>query len=306
MNEFLVLYNNYFVPSVKLAFPISLLILLLAWYRLKAEKLKTSLWMGAVGIAVVLAFDLLGLLRILGVSSYNLMFLISTVLNPIIALLFPFLLVYVFLKSNKSNLNVTKAQLKRFALITFLIAPTLFILLVFLTGGITFYSQGSLNVGLYISFLGIIWNPTPFLSIIFPYEITANFIAISILSALFYAAIFTFPATCAVTTPTDPCNCQQEETKHPTVEKDYNLEANQLTPNPTSATVSTVPSVTASLSAITSGVICCPTGIIALIAPVFSNLLSPFSPILQLFSLLILEYAFYKLTLPRIPFKVAN
>lgn len=170
-------------------------------------------------------------------------------------------------------LSLKKKLIGRF----FLIFVVIFLTLIFLTGGIAEFFY--LETGFFINSYEFKWNITRHWAIIFLWYPGTTFLALSILLAATYAVHFTLPPVCARVEP----EVMKQEGR-------------------VSTTASS--SIGAMFSASASLVSCCSPSLVALISPIFSSAIGSFIPQLLVFSMVMVNYSFFKIVLPRFPEKL--
>jgi hypothetical protein len=200
-----------------------------------------------------------------------------------LAMLFPIFWLGISLIRNKQVLSIERRKLIQFLAVSLGLSTLIFIILIFLTGGINSYYF--LQTGFFLDERALVWNVTRHLKIIIPYNPGSSLFGVSILSGFVYGGLLTFPPYCEIDTSTD------------SKKKTSISESLQTT------TTSSASTVIASSSALASGVVCCSTSIVAFISPAFATILAPIAPFLIIISLALLNFTLIKQVLPRLPKK---
>lgn len=194
---------------------------------------------------------------------------------PLLALLTPLIMILWRVRKNNLELALSRRIIVRFIFALTTLSFLIFTLLLYLTSGIL--TAFRLEKGLFVTDRDITWHVTEQLRIIFVYDPGVSLLVISILSGLLYAALLTLPKI---------CTAMDEKTTLDNV-------------NLGSSASTGMSSISASASAFASSAVCCSTSVLAVIAPSLTVFLGPFVPGLLIGSLILLNYSFRSIVLPR-------
>lgn len=209
----------------------------------------------------------------------NWSFFIEQSILPFFFLILPPVISSIQLKRNGKKFDLDRQLIAKFLIISGFISVGIFIVLVFLTGGINSYYR--LQTGIFIEDRSFTWNVTEHLKIFIPFNPGISLLAVSLLSGIVYGGLIVTKPYCEIDDLTSNVNTSTKRT---------------------SAASSTSTAI-AGASALASGVVCCSTSIVAFIAPGFASFLAPIAPWLIIFSLATLNLTFAKYVFPRFPTK---
>ncbi len=183
-------------------------------------------------------------------------------------------MVFLFKRLKNSDYYISSSLKRKLFFRIILLFTVILLFLIFLTGGIAEFYY--LERGLFINSYELKWNITEHWAIIFLWFPGTTFLALSFLLATTYSVHFTLPPVCAL---------KESITKE---------ESGGTTATATS-------SFGAFMSASASLVSCCSPSLVALISPIFSSTIGSFIPQLLIFSVVMVNYSFFKIVLPRFP-----
>jgi hypothetical protein len=206
-------------------------------------------------------------------------FLIEISLPPIFFLSLPFLLVRINHHRKEIEFDLDRYFWRKMIIVSGLIGLVIFLVLIYLTGGITSYFR--LQEGFFIDERSITWNITTHLKLFIPFDPGVSLFAVSMLSGVVYGGLLTTKPYCKIV-------------------DDINEEGIKTASKQQSA-VSSVSTAIAGTSALASGVVCCSTSLVAFISPAFASFLAPVAPWLIILSLVMLNFSFLRYVLPRFP-----
>ncbi|RMG20083.1 MAG: hypothetical protein D6732_29150 [Methanobacteriota archaeon] len=191
---------------------------------------------------------------------------------PIIGITVPLLFLIRRLRQSDYyiDLQMKKKLFLRFIILFF----SMLFILIFLTGGIAEFYY--LEPGIFINSYELKFNLTTHWAIIFIWFPGTTFIALSLLIAITYSVHFTLPPVCT-------------------------LQPTKTDKQVKGTTETATSSFGALMSASASLVSCCTPSLVAVISPVFSSILGSFIPQLLVFSMIMVNYSFFKIVLPRFP-----